>query len=201
MPHVASQLSRDIRSAELFLESPSRRRGAVAMSKRVVEKQHPALAIARQRRKTSNMDELPSLSLRVGMPDNQNWDNVREPSSASESNTPDSSNDSVFEMYSPEEPIESPNSSIYQPSFAAELEDTSTIVVTKRATVVDDPYITSLSAPKKSPRVADDPYVAPLSVTKKSPHVAKKSYFEQLTRPEFSVSSSTRSLPKPKADK
>jgi hypothetical protein len=163
------------------------------MSKRVVEKQHPALAIARQRRRTTNVDELPSLSLHVSMPDNQNWDigsirHIREPSSASESNTPDSSNDSVFEMYSPEEPIESPNSSIYQPSFAAELEDTSTIVVTKRATGIEDPYVSPLSASKKSPRVVDDPYVAPLSVTKKSPRVAKKSYFEQLSRPEFAVS-------------
>ena len=198
MPHVVSQLSGEMHSRELFLESPTRRR-AVAMSKRVVEKQHPSIALARQRRNTSNMDKSPSLSIRIGLPEDPNQDieyirHIREPPSATESNTPDSSNDSVFDMYPPEEPLESPASSVYQPSHAAELEDTSRFMAAKKATKIEQPFVQSFPASKKPSRMTYDPYVAPLSVNKKSPHVAEKSYFEQLSRPQFAVGSSSAAI-------
>lgn len=175
MPHVASQM----RSGELFLETPApKQAGALLRSKRSVDLQRPKSAgLYRQRRKTSNADDVPSLSLLVNMPSNHHWDigsirHIRESSSASEGVTPDSAVPSVFELPSAE-PDDSPNSSISSayPSFVAELEDTS-------------PFVPQ----KKSLAPIEDPYVAPLSVKKRPSAEAKRFYFEQLNRPEISVS-------------
>lgn len=188
MPHVASQ----ILAGELFLETPGRR-PAVGLSRKSVQSQRPASALPPQRRKTGNTDETPRLTIHVSKPVNQHWDigslrHLQEPKSATESITPRSpSVDSIFELYTPDE-VESPNSSVSS-SFAAELEDTSTLVVTKRQTfVVDDSCVIPPVLSKKSSRVVYDPYVAPLSVSKKPCYVTEESYVEQLTRPEFSVS-------------
>lgn len=169
---MASQMC----SGELFLEAPSSKH-LITKSKRSVDLQRPKSAgLYRQRRKTNNADDVPSLSLLVNMPENQHWDigsirHIREPSSASEGATPDSAVDSIFEHPSAV-PADSPNSSVASPypSFAVELEDTS-------------PYV----QPRKSKAVVETPYIAPLSV-KKSPRTIEKSYIEQLTRPEYSVS-------------
>lgn len=172
MHHVASQM----RSGELFLDTPARKQ-ALARSHRSIDVQRPKSAgLYRQRRKTSNADDVPSLSLLVNMPQNRHWDigsirHIREPTSASDDCTPNSAAPSVFELSSADAG-DSPNSSVGSPypQFVAELEDTS-----------------PSTPPKSSIILPVTPYVAPLSVTKTKPAEVKESYVEQLNRSEFSV--------------
>lgn len=164
MHHVASQM----RSDAILPEQPGRRATSAPVLQRSPEFhefQRPQRG--RLPRNKSSSDEVPGLSLLVTNNDNRLWDcgsirHIRNPSSASDIISPSSAIGSVWE--SPLSATESP----YTPAsscpshFVAELEDTSSAIVS-RLRILEDPLVTEL-----------------------------ESYINKLKRPEFSVSPSFR---------
>jgi len=169
MPHVASQFC-ETRSSAIPRQQKVRRQTTPMPQKSPMLQRSPEFHEFQRptrplpRRKINTTDDLPSLSLLITGPDNKHWDcgsirHIRYPS-ASDTGTPESANDSIFELPSGVPIIDSPNtpnSSVNSP-FIAELEDTSSSVISK-CTVSKDVVAADL-----------------------------ESYMSKLQRPEFSVS-------------
>lgn len=155
MPHVVSQMSSGefARTNLVNRQSVSK---SVAMPKISVEFQQPPTVLPYRPRKSSNSEAVPRLSLL--MPESQYRDfgsvrHIQQPSSSSDSFTPYSSADSVFDLPSGTSSFETPISSVNSP-FAAELEDTS-ITSTQnslgpKCQPANEAYITELKSPQFS---------------------------------------------------